>query len=257
MHRRSLLHALAGLGLAACSKARTDAADGEVVVAAATSLRKVVPALADAFSTAHPGARVVVTYGASGEICKQVEGGAGIDLVLLAAADPVDRLIRGGHVDAASRRVVATNELVLVGRAGGPRLTFATLDVLPAGERLAIGDPGAVPAGGYAREALGKLGLWTKLEGRMVLGGNVAAVLAYVERGEAPVGIVYRTEAEGAKGIEVLDVARGEWAPRPEVVGGMVKSGRGRARAATLLDFVTSPEGQRLLVQYGFGPPPP
>jgi len=253
VHRRSLLRALASLGLAACSKSSSD---GEVVVAAATSLRKVVPALVDAFSTSHPGARVVVTYGASGEICKQVEGGAGIDLVLLAAADPIDRLIRDDHVDAASRRAVATNELVLVGRAGGPRLTFATLDALPAGERLAIGDPGAVPAGGYARAALTKLGLWEKLEARVVLGGNVAAVLAYVERGEAPVGIVYRTEVEGAKGIEVLDVARGEWAPRPEVVGGIVKSGRARARAATLLDFIASPEGQRILVQYGFGPTP-
>jgi molybdate transport system substrate-binding protein len=256
VHRRSLLLTLANLLLAACAKARTDDTDGEVLVAAATSLRKVVPALVDAFSALHPGARVVVTYGASGEISKQVEGGAGVDLVMLAAADPVDRLIRDGHVDAASRRVVATNELVLVGRAGGPRLTFATLDALPGGERLAIGDPGAVPAGSYAREALGKLGLWTKLEGRMVLGGNVAAVLAYVERGEAPVGIVYRTEVEGAKGIEVLDVARGEWAPRPEVVGGMVKSSRAHARAAMLLDFVASPDGQRLFAQYGFGPRP-
>jgi molybdate transport system substrate-binding protein len=249
-----LLLALAGL--ASCSRRQDDAAAQEVTVAAATSLRKVVPALVEAFSAAHPGARIVVTYGASGEIVKQVEGGAGIDLVLVAAADPAERLVKGGHVDPASRRVVATNELVLVGRAGGPRLTFATLDALPAGERLAIGDPGAVPAGSYAREALERLGLWSKLEGRVVLGGNVAAVLAYVERGEAPAAIVYRTEIAGAKGIEVLDVAKGQWAPVPEVVGGIVADGRARGRAALLLDFMASPEGRRIFAQYGFGPSP-
>jgi molybdate transport system substrate-binding protein len=254
MRRRSFLLALAGV--ASCSGRQDDATAQEVTVAAATSLRKVVPALVDAFSAAHPGARIVATYGASGEIVQQVEGGAGIDLVLLAAAEPVDRLVKSGRIDTASRRVVASNELVLVGRAGGPRLTFATLDALPAGERLAIGDPGAVPAGSYARVALEKLGLWPKLEGRVVLGGNVAAVLSYVERGEAPAAIVYRTEVAQAKGIEVLDVAKGEWAPVPEVVGGIVTDGRARARAALLLDFMASPEGRRVFEQYGFGLPP-
>lgn len=255
LRRRRCLLALALL-LAACGKEKDAAGGGEVVVAAATSLRKVVPALVEAFTAAHPGARVVVTYGASGEIVRQIEGGAGIDLVLLAAADPVDRLIKSGRVDAASRRAVATNELVLVGRPGGPKLSFATLDALPAGERLAIGDPGAVPAGTYAREALEKLGLWPKLEKRVVLGGNVAAVLAYVERGEAPAAIVYRTELEGMKGVEVLDVAKGEWAPVPVIVGGIIGDGRAREGAARLFDFVASPEGARLFAQYGFGPPP-
>jgi molybdate transport system substrate-binding protein len=139
----------------------------------------------------------------------------------------------------------------------GPKLTFETLaTALPEGERLAIGDPGAVPAGRYAREALERLGAWAALEKRVVLGGNVAAVLAYVERGEVPAAIVYRTELQSAKGVVVLDTAKGEWAPVPEVWASVTSSTKRRAEAAGLVDFMASAEGRQILAKYGFGPPP-
>jgi len=257
MRRRSILLALGALLLFDCS--RKEGSD-EIVVAAATSLRRAFPAIAEAYQKEHPSARTIATYGGSGELARQVEAGAGVDVVVFAAKDPLDRLAKSGLVDPASSRVVATNELVLVGRAddarGSEKLTFATLGALPAGERLAIGDPGAVPAGVYARDALVRLGVWKALEGRVVLGGNVAAVLAYVERGEVPAAIVYRTELEGAKGIVVLDTAKGEWAPVPEVWASVTTHARGRAEARALVDFMASSQGQKIFAIYGFGPPP-
>ncbi|WP_170319345.1 molybdate ABC transporter substrate-binding protein [Polyangium spumosum] len=254
MTRRALVLVFVALALVGCKREPAGEAP-EVTVAAATSLRKVFPALIEGFGEAQPGARVRATYGASGELARQVEGGAGVDLVVFAARDPIDRLAAGGHVEPNRARVVATNELVLVGPRGGPKLTFATLaTALPPGEELAIGEPGAVPAGRYAREALSRLGAWEALEGRVVLGGNVAAVLAYVERGEVAAAIVYRTEVPGAKGIEVLDGATGEWAPRPEVWAAVTTKARARAGSEALLDFITSPAGQRILAAYGFGP---
>ncbi|MDC3961293.1 molybdate ABC transporter substrate-binding protein [Polyangium jinanense] len=252
-----LAFALGALVVAGCK--REPAEGGEVTVAAATSLRKVFPKLSEGYAATHPGVRVSATYGASGELARQIEGGAGVDLVIVAARDPIDRLAAGGHVDAKRARVVATNELVLVGPKGGPKLTFQTLGTaLPSGEKIAIGEPGAVPAGRYAREALEKLGVWKALEGRVVLGGNVAAVLAYVERGEVAAAIVYRTEVPGAAGIEVLDGGKGEWAPRPEVWAAVTTKARARVRAdaEALLDFIAGPEGQRILASYGFGPIP-
>ena len=255
--RRAFVLGFAAFALAAAGCKRDPASEKEVTVAAATSLRKVLPALIDGFGKAHPGAAVRATYGASGELARQVEGGAGVDLVIVAAKDPIDRLAGGGHVEAKRARVVATNELVLVGPAGGPKLTFQTLGAaLPPGEKIAIGEPGAVPAGRYAREALEKLGAWKALEGRVVLGGNVAAVLAYVERGEVAAAIVYRTEVPGTKGIEVLDEGRGEWAPLPEVWAAVTTKARARTDAEALLDFIAGPEGQRILASYGFGPIP-
>lgn len=241
------------LALLGCKKPSSDHA---ITIAAATSLRKALPLLVDGFVAAHPGKHATATYGSSGEVVRQIEGGADVDLVIVAAKDPMDRLVRGGHVDAASVKIVATNELVLIGPKKGPKLTFETLRDLPPGERLAIGDPASVPAGAYAKQALVALGVWKSLEDRLVLGGNVAAVLTYATRGEVAAAIVYRTEIEGTTGVELLDVAKGQWAPVPEVWAGVTTNGPARADAAQLLDFMVSAEGRRTLGLSGFGPPP-
>jgi molybdate transport system substrate-binding protein len=252
MLRRLGCLALAAL-LCACSRSSPPA--GEVTLAAAASLRGVLPELSRAYQAGHPDAHVTATYGASGTLKQQVEGGAPVDAVLFAAARPVDELIAAGEVEAASRRVIATNALVLVGPRGGRPVTFATLDALPVGERVAVGDPGAVPAGEYARAWLRSLGKWDALQGRLLLGGDVAAVLAYARRGEVAAAVVYRTEVRGVDDVVVLDEARGPAAPRPEVVAGVVHGARGAGEAGAFLGFVGSPEGQKVLADFGFGPP--
>ena len=226
-----------------------------MTLAAGASLRGVLPELVRAYQATHPGVRVAATYGASGDLKKQVEGGAPIDAVIFASARPVDELVAAGRAEAASRVVLATNQLVLIGPRGGPRLTFATLDALPAGEMLAIGDPGAVPAGQYARDYLQRLDKWKALTGRLVLGGDVAAVLTYARRGEVAAAVVYRTELRGIDGIALLDEASGPAAPRPEVVAAVVSGARAAAEARAFLAFAAAPEGQRILASYGFGPP--
>jgi molybdate transport system substrate-binding protein len=174
--------------------------------------------------------------------------------VIFASRKPVDDLIRAGRVDAASRKVLATNQLVLIGPRGGRPVTFATLETLPDKEKIAVGDPGAVPAGQYAREYLEKLGKWSALQGRMVLGGDVSAVLAYARRGEVAAAIVYKTEVRGINDVVIFDEAPVN-APRIEIVGAVV-SGAGAAKeAGAFVTFVASPEGQAILADHGFGPP--
>ncbi len=252
--RRTALLALglAGLALLGCSS-RTSG--GEITLAAAASLRRVLPDLSAAYEKAHPGAHVTATYGASGELEKQVEAGAPIDGVIFASKKPVDSLIEKGRADAATERVLASNQLVLIGPTGAKPVTFAALDALPAGEMLAIGDPGAVPAGQYARDYLQKLGKWEAVKGRLVLGADVSAVLAYAKRGEVAAAIVYRTEAMGISEVVILDEAKGPDAPRALVVGAVVRGAKAGGEAKAFLDFVASAEGQRLLAGAGFGPP--
>lgn len=237
-----------------CSRA--PGAEREVLLATAASMRVVMPDLIKAYASKDAGASITPTYGSSGELRKQVEGDAPLDGVIFASAMPVDDLIQTGRVDAGSRRVIATNQLVLIGPKGSTPLTFATLDTLPTGEKLAIGDPGAVPAGFYAREVLQKRGVWEALQGRLVLGGDVAAVLAYARRGEVAAAIVYRTDVLGLEGIALLDTAKGDWAPkRVEVVAGVVKGAKGEAGARAFLAFLATPEAQKILADHGFGPP--
>lgn len=222
--------------------------------AAAASLRSVLPELFKAYGARHPGLRLAATYGASGDLRKQVEGGAPIDGVIFASGKPVDELIAAGRVEPASRKVLATNQLVLIGLKGSNPLTFETIDTLPEKEKIAIGDPGAVPAGQYAREYLQKLGKWGALQGRTVLGGDVGAVLAYARRGEVAAAIVYRTELHGIEDVVVLDEAKAG-APRVEIVGAVVSGARAASEARAFLTFVAGPEGQKVLAAYGFGAP--
>jgi molybdate transport system substrate-binding protein len=249
-----LVLVLVGALASACSRAP----EAEILLATAASMRVAMPDLIKAYTAKHAGVKVLPTYGSSGELRKQVEGGAPIDGVLFASDKPVDDLIKIGRIDASTRRVIATNYLVLIGAKGATRakmLTFTTLAGLPEGERLAVGDPGAVPAGQYARELLQKRGVWDDLQGRLVLGSDVAAVLTYVRRGEVAAGIVYRTDTLGIDDIVTLDEAKGEGAPRAEVVVGVVKGARAEAGARSFLELAASPEGQKILADHGFGPP--
>lgn len=224
-----------------------------VQVAAAASLRRALPEVIAAFAARPGGCAVRATYAGSGTLRRQVEAGAPIDAVLLASPVPVDRLIAEGLADAASRRVVATNRLVLIVPRGRPGIRFAALSTLPPSARLAVGDPATVPAGSYARAALRKLGTWDSLSGRLVFGGDVAAVLTYARRGEVDAAIVYATEVVGISDVEVSDEARAPWAPQPEVVAALLRDADPRAGA--FLAFSVSPVARRILARWGFGPP--
>lgn len=266
---------LVALLAAACSKseptkaasAGSGAGDGkgggngakhDLMLGAAASLRSVMPALVDAFERHEgEGGKIDATYGSSGDLKKQVAEGAPIDVVLFASGKPVDELVKNGKVDGATRVVIATNQLVLVGPKDGKAtgLTFATIDQLPAGERLAIGDPASVPIGQYAKDGLTKLGKWDAIKDRVALGADVSQVLAYARRGEVPAAIVYKTDLHGIDDIVVLDEAKGDWAPRAEVVVGVATESKGAVRAKAFLDFVKSADGQKILADYGFGAP--
>jgi molybdate transport system substrate-binding protein len=223
----------------------------EVTIAAATSLREVMPALIASYEAARPGRHVTATYAASGDLKQQVEVGAPIDAVFFAGGRPADELVSEGKAEAASRVVVASNQLVLVGRPGARLLSFESLSALPKDEKLAVGDPRTVPAGEYAKSYLTALGEWETLQDRIITGSNVAAVMVYARRGEAAAAIVYRTEVRGTADLVVLDAAHGKDAPRPIVVAALVKGGRPVAA-----DFITfASKAEETWRAFGFGPP--
>lgn len=223
-----------------------------LTIAAASSLRTVLP---DLIRAAPPEPHVpYATYAASGVLRQQVEAGAPVDVMIFAAAQPIDRLIASGYADAGTRSVLATNQLVLVTPRGGPALSFQNLTSLSADSRLAIGDPRTVPVGRYAREALARLHAWQALRSKLVFGANVAAVLAYARRGEVDGAFVYATDARTTTDVVVSDRARGDWAPTPLVVAALRPGAPIEARR--FLDFLLSEQAQTILRAKGFGPPP-
>ncbi len=232
------------------------------VVFAAASLREVLDAAADAFARQRGGPRPVLSYAASPALARQIEQGAPADVFVSADRDWMDHLERGGHLRAGTRVTLASNRLVLVGPASGPPPTlriepgFALAAALGPGGRLAVGDVAAVPAGRYARAALESLGVWPSVAGRLAQAENVRVALALVARGEAPLGIVYATDARAEPRVRVVGTFPGTVHPPiayPAAVTGASRS----PRAGAFLEFLRSPAGLALFAAHGFAAAPP
>ncbi|MEL6463615.1 MAG: molybdate ABC transporter substrate-binding protein [Pseudomonadota bacterium] len=149
---------------------------------------------------------VVISYGGSGAIARQVSQGAPADAVILANAAWSNWLIDGGYV-AASPRTFLSNRLVVIGPLHAAPLSDATAATLRArlqDGRLAMGQRMSVPAGIYARQWLEATGAWEPLRPHLAETENVRAALALVARGETPLGIVYASDAAASTDVAVL-----------------------------------------------------
>ena len=215
-----------------------------LTVGVASSLTDVMQDIA-ARHEAATGVPVTVVAASSGRIAQQQRAGAGYDAVVLASAG----LTAGLHAEAYVREPVpvAGNRLVLIAPTGS---TVGGLDDLPTLGRVAIGDPATVPAGAAAEAALRAAGLWDRLDGRLVYGGNVRAVLAYVERGEVDAGFVYATDvghdpgatADRSATASQLQLRRvaGDAEPPPPEAATQSLMGRASSRSVPVVTVVPS-----------------
>lgn len=179
------------------------------LVLAASSLQESLGECADRWAAAgHP--RPVISFAASSALARQVDAGAPADLFLSADEEWMDYVEERGRLAPGTRVSFLANRLVLIAPAGS-RVRLSIRRGLPLaralGERgrLAMADPDAVPAGKYGKAALETLGIWSSVAGRIAPAENVRAALALVERGAAPLGIVYATDAMASKKVRVVD----------------------------------------------------
>mgnify|MGYP003145559351 CR=1 FL=1 len=200
------------------------------------------------------GAQLRFSFASSSTLARQIEAGAPADLYASANEKWMDWLETRGLVLAGSRTSPIANRLVLVAPEsekppGGERIE--NLPALLGGQgRIAMGDPAHVPAGIYGKEALKSLGLWTALEPRLAAADNVRAALALVERGEAPYGIVYATDARIAR-VRVVE-AFPDTAHTPITYPfALLKDGNAE-QAGKFLAFLTSDEGLAIFERFGF-----
>jgi molybdate transport system substrate-binding protein len=226
-----------------------------LTVFAAASLKEALDAIADAYGAQQPP-RPVVAYAASSALARQIESGAPADVFISADQDWVDYLAQKHLLVPGTRRDLVHNELVLV----APARTPVTLAPVPGfalraalhGGRLALADPGAVPAGRYARAALEKLGVWHDVAGQIASAENVRAALALVARGEAPLGIVYATDARAEPRVMVAGTFPADAHPPIVYPAALVKGAQ--AGAQRFLDFLGSDAARAIFVHNGFVP---
>jgi molybdate transport system substrate-binding protein len=229
---------------------------GPVVLAAASLQESLTEAASAWAAKGHP--KPVLSFAASSALARQAIAGAPADLFLSADEEWMDALAKAGLLCAGTRTTLLGNRLVLIAPvASKVRLTpsrgFALAKAVGPG-RLALADPDAVPAGKYAKAALIALGVWGGVAAKVAPAENVRAALALVERGAAPLGIVYATDARASKAVRVVGVFPASSHPPIRYPVAMLKASRHRD-AAGFRAFLLSKQGRAIFARHGFSAP--
>lgn len=235
----------------------TLAADRGPVVLAAASLQESLTEAADAWvAKGHP--KPVLSFAASSALARQVIAGAPADLFLSADEEWMDAVAKAGLLRRGTRTTLLGNRLVLIAPAASAvRLTpargFPLARALGSG-RLALADPDAVPAGKYAKAALIHLGVWTGVAARVAPAENVRAAMALVERGAAPLGIVYATDAKASRAVRVVGTFPAASHPPIRYPVAVLKASRHKD-AAGFRAFLLSKQARAIFARHGFSTP--
>jgi len=261
-----LLAVVCGMVLGAAPAAASAEAGGDsrpaLVVFAAASLADPLGEIARVFSAqgaqspepASARLPVRTSFAASSVLARQIEAGAPAEVFLSADPDWMDYLEHRKLIQPGTRKDLLGNTLVLIAPAGSAvQLTLAPgmdLTAALAGGRLATGDPDSVPVGRYAQAALTHLGVWDQVAPRLVRAENVRMALEYVARGEAPLGIVYRTDALAEKRVRLVDTFPP--ASHPPIIYPVALTVGARAEAAAFEAFLEGNVAREIFVRYGF-----
>jgi molybdate transport system substrate-binding protein len=253
--RRAVLTGLAG-ALTLPALARAQPGQSGVTVFAAASLKNALDDVAKAY-TAATGIPVRVSYAASSVIARQIAEGAPADIFVSADTGWMDDLARRGLILAATRRNLLTNHLALVAPAAStirlPIRRGMPLAATLGDGRLALAGPD-VPAGRYAEAALKALEVWPSVEAHLARGENVRATLAFVARGEAPLGVVYDTDAMIEPAVRIIGLFPDSSHP-PIVYPVALVASSHNPQAGAFLAFIEGPRATAVFHRYGFRTP--
>lgn len=223
-----------------------------LTISAAASLKDAMDIIAQAYQDKHPEVALKFNFGGSGSLQQQISQGAPVDLFFSAAEDKFRVLVEQGAIAPEDGRALLGNSLVLV--VPKDHATVEDFFDLAATkvERISIGTPETVPAGTYAKEALQSLGLWSKLEAKVVYAKDVRQVLSYVETGNVEAGIVYKTDALASDKVKIAaEAAPATHSPISYPVG-IIKASKNYEAAKEFYQYLQSDEAVKVFEEYGF-----
>jgi molybdate transport system substrate-binding protein len=248
---RALL--LATLLLIGAASHAADPAQPELLVFGASSLTNALADTGAAYTRA-TGQEVRFSFAASAVGARQIEAGARADVFFSADIEWMDYLEARRLVDPGTRHDVVSNRLALI----APVDSAVVLKIAPGfplaaalgSGRLATGDPDYVPAGRYGRSALTALGVWNDVANRIVRADNVRSALMFVARGEAPLGIVYQTDALAEGKVRIVDLF--PVSSHPKISYPAAATPAARPGAARFVEFLLTPAAHDIFARYGF-----
>ena len=239
----------AGPGVGAATAAEVQ----KITVFAAASTTNAITDIAELFEDSHP-VSVRLSFASSSTLAKQIENGAPADIFLSANPKWMDYLIEKGAVVASSRSDLLGNRIVLIAPETSP-LNILSMDTdldlrqLLGEGRLAMGDPDHVPAGMYGKKALEHLALWDSVKDRLACAKDVRAALVLVERGEAPLGQVYATDAAVSKKVKVVGIFPEKSHPPITYPLALIRE---TDAALSFMTFLKSEKATEIFQEYGF-----
>jgi molybdate transport system substrate-binding protein len=251
LDRRSWL----GLALAVPLLPGVVRAQGGMVVFAAASLKTALDEIATTWAkdTGKPAPRI--SYAASSALTRQMEQGAPADLFIPADLDWMDYAMGKNLIKADTRFNLLGNKIVLIAprdsRTTTLALTGGDLAKALAGGKLSMGNVDAVPGGKYGKAALEKLGAWTSVKDSVAQAENVRAALLLVARGEAPLGIVYGTDAAAEPGVKIVATFPADSHPPITYPAALARESR-NADAKNFLEFLRSAKARAVFEKQGF-----
>jgi molybdate transport system substrate-binding protein len=226
----------------------------EITLFAAASLKNALDAAVTRYET-KTGRKIVVSYAASSALAKQIEAGAPADIFFSADLDWMDELEKKNLIDSASRQTLLGNTLIVI----APKDSTVTLPMeknlpllkaLGPEGKLAMANVESVPAGRYGKAALIYFGVWDAVAPRVAQADNVRAALSFVAKGEAPLGIVYGTDAKAEPGVRVIGTFPEE--SHPKILYPVALLAKAKPEARDFLQFLLSPEAAPAFESQGF-----
>jgi molybdate transport system substrate-binding protein len=226
-----------------------------LVIFAAASLKNALDEIAAAYAKEAGKVAPKLSYAASNALAKQIEAGAPADLFISADLDWMDYVAGKSLIRPDSRLSLVGNRIVLI----APKDSSVALNLGPglnlgpalAGGRLAMGNIDAVPAGKYGKAALEKLGAWEGVKDKVAQADNVRAALLFVSRGEAPLGIVYQTDAAADPSVKVVGTFPEDTHP-PIIYPVAITKDSPNPDATAFLAFLRGPAARGAFERQGF-----
>jgi molybdate transport system substrate-binding protein len=254
IERRFILAAFAAAIVIAGAPPSGAAQEKTITVFAAASMKNALDDV-DSIFTKQSGIKVVASYAASSALMKQIEQGAPADVFLSADVDWMDYGAKRNLIKNDTRLSLLGNRLVLIApkdsKLDNIKIALGfDLAALAGGGRIATGDVRAVPAGLYAKAALEKLGVWASVESKLAMAENARAALVLVARGEAPLGIVYETDAKIDPGVKIIGIFPED--SHPPIIYPVALTKDAKPDAAQYLTFLRTPDAKAIFERYGF-----
>jgi len=223
----------------------------EVNVYAAASLTDVLKEIAANYEQ-QSSDKIVFNFGASGLLARQITEHAPADIFFSEDEAKMDELQKAGLIVTETRRDLLSNSLVVIVPNDSSLAIASPDELLSKTQKIAIADPRAVPAGIYTKEYLSGIGLWEKLESKMVPTENVRAALAAVESGNVDAGFVYKTDANISKKVKIAFSVPIEKGPAIRYPVAIIKEGKNNGAAEGFLRYLESENARKLFERYGF-----